>query len=65
MDTLGKILADTKRSRDEALALIAGIQGGTVKLASGVAPATALEILRLNMADYDAIIARLGWRGNA
>jgi hypothetical protein len=59
------MLADAKRSKAEALTLIDGIRAGTVTLANGHTQETALEALRLCIADYDAIIARFGWRDSA
>lgn len=65
MDTFGNMLEDAKRSKAEALALVEGIKAGKVSLANGHTQATALEALRLSIADYDAIISRFGWRDTA
>ncbi len=65
MDTFGSILADAKRSREEAFRLIEAVTAGTAPLAPGMTRERALMILQENMADYDAIIRRFGWRDNA
>lgn len=65
VDTFGSILNDTRRSRSEAIAMIAAIKAGTLGLAPGMTPDKALSILERNTADYDAIISRLGGRNHA
>lgn len=60
MDTFGKILADAKASKAEALALLAELDAGKLTLAYGMTEGDAREILRLNIADFDGIISRMG-----
>lgn len=64
MDSMGDILADTKRMRAEALTDIAAIEAGAKPL-NGQAPAQAIATLRECVATYDEVIRRLGWRDNA
>lgn len=59
MDTLGQIKADTIRSRQEAINMIAAIEAGTATLAPGMTPSKAIAILRENIAQYDAILSRM------
>ncbi|WP_170003802.1 hypothetical protein [Pseudopontixanthobacter vadosimaris] len=65
MDTFAKIFADAKASKAEALKQLAQLDAGTLKIVNGMTEANARELLRLSIADYDAIIARLGPRDNA
>lgn len=65
MDTFGKTLADAKTSKAEALELLAQLDAGTLRIANGMTTDHAREILQLNIASYDEIISRLGWRSNA
>ncbi len=65
MDTFAKIFADAKASKAEALKQLAQLDAGTLKIVNGMTEANARELLRLSIADYDAIIACLGPRDNA
>lgn len=65
MDTFGKQLADAKASKAKALDMLAQIDAGQLTLAKGKTENQAREILRLNIAAYDEIISRFGWRSNA
>ena len=58
MDTFGKILADAQKSKAEALELLKQLDDGKLRLAHGMTETHAREILRLNLIDYEQIIAR-------
>lgn len=62
MDTLGNQLAEAKVARASALEKLGQLDSGKLELAKGMTESRARELLRLSIADYDAIIERLGWR---
>jgi hypothetical protein len=65
MDTFAKILADAKASKALALEQLAQLDAGKLRIVNGMTEDHAHELLRLSIADYDAIISRLGRRDNA
>jgi hypothetical protein len=64
MDMIADILADTKRYRDEAISMLKAVKAGA-KLAPGMTPEDAIQILQENIALYEKTLRRYGWRDNA
>ena len=65
MDTFEQQLSNARDGKAEALKKIAQLDNGELVLAKGVTENHARELLRLSIAEYDAIISRLGWRDKA
>jgi hypothetical protein len=62
MDTFGQQLSDARDAKAEALAKLALLDNGELVLAKGATENHARELLRLSIAEYDAVISQLGWR---
>jgi hypothetical protein len=62
MDALGKILADARQSREEALGLLSDVTAGTAQFVPDMSRDRALEVLNGCLEDYNSIITRLNGR---
>lgn len=60
MDFFPQILADARASRTLALEQLELLNTGQLKIVNGMSENHARELLRPSIADYDAIISRLG-----
>jgi hypothetical protein len=61
METMADILADTKRYRAEAIKMLQAVKAGA-RLAHGMSRDEAIQILTENIAQYDRVLHRYGWR---
>jgi len=64
MESTADILADTKRYLGEAIVTLAAVRAGA-RLSPGMTREEAIEILSENIATYEKILRRYGWRDNA
>ena len=61
METMTDILADTKRYRDEAVALMSDLRSGRKKIVPGtLSLEEAIRVLEENIATYDRTLANYG-----
>ncbi len=64
MESMADILADTKRKRAEAIQTLEAVNAGA-QLSPGLTREEAIELLNDNIAHYDRVIKRYGWRDDA
>ena len=60
LDALAKILADTKRSREDAIELITHINAGSSPLSGEMSTRHTLDILNGCVSDFNTVIKRIG-----
>ena len=64
MNLMIDILADTRRTREEAIKTLSDVKGGGL-LAEGMAREEAIQILTGNIATYEGVLRRHGWTNDA